>query len=290
MKEHHGVDISQSAVAKVTLKHAERATKLLDNQPVRDVADEKTAQLILEMDGGMVPLVQTDGPGDRRKNRQVSWSELKVGVIQRLGEEAWKYACSFKSANDLGDRMITLLEREFNWLGNSQLHAVGDGALWITEQLERIAGTKVKYLVDMYHLCEYLAEAATAWTIDVKKETHRLKERFKNGQVTKVKQKLRKYAKEYPEHEGLRQCLQYITNRPGQFDYDKAIEKGLPIGSGKIESTHRHLIQARLKKPGAWWRRDHAANMANLRVLRANNGWESLWQESGVCEDDSLAA
>ena len=30
---------------------------------------------------------------------------------------------------------------------------------------------------------------------------------------------------------------------------------GLPIGSGKIESTNKHLIQKRLKLPGAWWKK-----------------------------------
>jgi hypothetical protein len=27
-----------------------------------------------------------------------------------------------------------------------------------------------------------------------------------------------------------------------------------PIGSGEIESTHRYIVQQRLKLPGAWWR------------------------------------
>ena len=53
--------------------------------------------------------------------------------------------------------------------------------------------------------------------------------------------------------------------------------KELPIGSGKVESTHRSLIQRRLKIPGAWWLRENAHAMANLRTLRANGGWELLW-------------
>ncbi len=51
----------------------------------------------------------------------------------------------------------------------------------------------------------------------------------------------------------------------------------LPIGSGLIESGHRHVLQARLKKAGAAWLVENADEIANLRVLRANGDWLSLW-------------
>ena len=81
-----------------------------------------------------------------------------------------------------------------------------------------------------------------------------------------------------PHHEGLASCIKYIDNRPGQFGYNSIAKMGLPIGSGKIESTNKHLIQKRLKLPGAWWKRENAESIAELRVLRANGGWEYLWQ------------
>jgi hypothetical protein len=51
----------------------------------------------------------------------------------------------------------------------------------------------------------------------------------------------------------------------------------LPIGSGMIESGHRHVLQARLKKAGTAWLPEHADQIAHLRVLRANHQWASLW-------------
>jgi hypothetical protein len=44
-----------------------------------------------------------------------------------------------------------------------------------------------------------------------------------------------------------------------------------------IESGHRHVLHARLKKAGAAWLQNHADQIAHLRVLRANHQWESLW-------------
>ena len=58
-----------------------------------------------------------------------------------------------------------------------------------------------------------------------------------------------------------------------------AIGKGLPIGSGEIESAHRYVIQERLKLPGAWWKADNADFMLALRVVRANEQWNEYWDE-----------
>lgn len=48
---------------------------------------------------------------------------------------------------------------------------------------------------------------------------------------------------------------------------------------GLIESGHKHVLQARLKKAGTAWLAANAANadaMAQLCVLRANHQWEDL--------------
>jgi hypothetical protein len=161
----------------------------------------------------------------------------------------------------------------------TRVHGVGDGALWIPEQGERIAGKNYTHLIDLYHLCEYFSGAVSAWQEDTKKETERLKEMAEDGRIIDVVKELQKKRLEYSNHEGLIACIQYIENRPGQFNYKEAKKRELPVGSGKVESTHRSLMQKRLKKPGAWWLRENAAKMADLRTLRANGGWELLWQQ-----------
>ena len=74
----------------------------------------------------------------------------------------------------------------------------------------------------------------------------------------------------------------YLRPLPGRLGVtprgrSRRLELGLPIGSGMIESGHRHVLQARLKKAGTAWLSDHADQIAHLRVLRANNRWLSLW-------------
>jgi hypothetical protein len=75
----------------------------------------------------------------------------------------------------------------------------------------------------------------------------------------------------------VRACHRYIRHRPGQFDYQPALQSGLPMGSGEVESAQRYVIQAHLKLSGAWRKIDNAAKMLALRVARANDNWNAYW-------------
>ena len=68
-------------------------------------------------------------------------------------------------------------------------------------------------------------------------------------------------------------------NHREQMNYRQALEAGLPIGSGEIEGGHRWVVQERLKKTGAWWKRENAKKMLALRVNRANGEWRSYWKQ-----------
>jgi hypothetical protein len=275
MKEHHGVEVNVSAVRKIAERHASRASALLAEFPP---ARKSSRQMTMEMDGEMVPLVEYESSKDRRKTKKNLWAELRIGVVQNHEEVTWKYATSFKTPDHLGDRMLAIMKK-MGLDEKTKVHGVGDGALWIPEQGERVAGAQYTHLIDLFHLCEYLGEAVTGWTEDVKQEVKRLKTVFENGGWVKAQKELKRRQKKSPGHKGLEDCIRYIENRPGQFEYKAAMEKGLPVGSGKVESSHRSLIQKRLKKPGTWWLRENAEKMADLRTVRANGCWELLWQE-----------
>jgi len=76
----------------------------------------------------------------------------------------------------------------------------------------------------------------------------------------------------------VRQCHRYLSHRLEQLNYQSALVRDLPIGSGEIESAHRYIVQQRLKRPGAWWRAANADHMlAPLRLNRANGQWDAYW-------------
>lgn len=62
------------------------------------------------------------------------------------------------------------------------------------------------------------------------------------------------------------------------MNYQQALARGLPIGSGEIESSHRHVVQKRLKIAGAWWKVENANAILNLRMGRLNGYWETYWR------------
>lgn len=63
-----------------------------------------------------------------------------------------------------------------------------------------------------------------------------------------------------------------------QLGYKAALDQDLPIGSGRVESGNRSVIQRRLKLPGAWWLKRNAEGMLAFRVIRANGLLDNYWQ------------
>jgi hypothetical protein len=72
-----------------------------------------------------------------------------------------------------------------------------------------------------------------------------------------------------------------LSGRRNNLNYHDALANDLPIGSGEIESAHRYIAQQRLKRPGAWWRVDHAEYMLALRINRRNGDWVAYWATFG---------
>ena len=160
----------------------------------------------------------------------------------------------------------------------TKLHCVGDGATWICEQVDGVFGPQAVFLIDFYHLCDYLAAASKGCAPDKPSAwMEQQKQRMKENNAFDVLSALTPHREPeaVPDKDApIGKCYRYITNRIGQFNYESALEADLPIGSGEIESAHRYVIWQRLKIAGAWWKEDNAKNMLGLRTLRSNNDWD----------------
>ncbi len=165
----------------------------------------------------------------------------------------------------------------------TQLHAVGDGATWIADQIDERFGAQGSYLIDFYHLCGYLAAAAnTCASKNEKAWLDKQKDRLKQNDYQNVLDELEAFLEAgtiESQNAPIRACHRYIKNRTHQLDYKAALAQGLPIGSGEIESAHRYIIQQRLKLPGAWWTPNNVDSMLALRISRANNKWDEYWNQ-----------
>jgi len=272
------------AAATITERHA-HALNEADVTPPKHTGIAPL-NLIAETDGSMIPVVQiaeaTNDDGDKRKRRTLQWKEARLSLVRRPDEVEPTFAVT------LGDTTTTgiALRRLAIAAGLSRytrVHGVGDGAAWIAEQIEIQFGAQGQYLIDFYHLCDYLAAAAPVCAAGQPNDwMTNQKERLKAGQLDVVMATLATHVEAdtvASDQAPVRACYRYIANRPGQFKYREAIAANLPIGSGEVESAHRYVIQKRLKLPGAWWKPHNAQAMLNLRCLRANHRWLNYWNK-----------
>ena len=280
LKEHYGIAMPVSTMQRTTEHHAH----CIYEQEVARVIGPGTAAgvFIGEMDGSMVPVVEPSPEAeDKRKDKVLSWKEVRLNLVHPQGSVSPVFGGNFAEGVEESGRQWGRCAAKAGFGPGSQLHAVGDGAPWIANQVDLQFGTQGSYLVDFFHVCEYLGEAAPvcapdhpqAW-LDVQKE------RLKANQATAVLNALAPFVRADENDNPVTACDRYLRHRLDHLDDPGAIQQGLPIGSGEIESAHRYIIQERLKLPGAWWLPDHVKTMLALRLNRANREWEAYWQRA----------
>jgi hypothetical protein len=286
IKEHYGIEIPISGVQSVTGNHAKMAYEYIEKQSFKD---GKADIIISEMDGSMIPIVETNIPEeglDNRKCKEVRWQEARLCMARHPKEVTPVFYATLGGVDRAGDLLYLAAKRA--GLGpKTYVHGLGDGAKWIEIQMRLKFQNRVKYLVDFYHMSEYLAEAANhGWNSEkeqwLKEKQVLLKENKHEQVLESIRVRLPlDWDSKQKEEEGtpVEKCYKYISNRQNCLDYKGALEKELPIGSGEVESGHRSVIQKRMKIPGAWWREDNAENMLALRSLRANGDWQNYWDQ-----------
>jgi hypothetical protein len=277
VKEHYGIEIAGSAIRRITYRHARRIQAV---EPVRPAQPAKT--LITQMDGSMIPLVKPGHNGDRRKGKTLLWSEARLCCARAEDRVQRVYGATLGTLET-----VSLMWRQTAQSGGLNektfVHGIGDGAPWIVEKFNDNFGTQGKYLIDFYHVTEYLAAAALK-IVGPKKATGWLskqKARLMLGQARKILRTLEPH-REAPgtTETPVADASRYIRQRLQHLHYAQARKANLPIGSGEVESGHRHVIQHRLKLAGAWWNQSNAQAMLGLRVARANQCWNSYWSSN----------
>jgi hypothetical protein len=291
LKEHYGIEAPVDSTRKITEHHAQKIAKLESNKE-KEASSVPKRIIIAEADGSMVPIVEYKEPPnttgnklDKRKHKVHHYCEARLSLAHEKGSTTPKFAGTFGAVQMAGEQLMQCVQR-VGFDQNTKVHCVGDGAKWIAAQVEEQFGANGTYLIDFYHLCEYLSAAAAVCAKGKENEwIEQQKVLLKASESNKVLLNLAPFVEpsNVPDTESpVRDCYRYIKNRPHQLDYKKAIDNDLPIGSGEIESAHRYVIQKRLKIAGSWWKKETAENMLALRVLRANNKWDDYWNKKAA--------
>lgn len=277
VKEHYGIEVASSAVRRITYQHARKIQAV---EPAKRAHSAKT--LITQIDGSMIPLVKSGQTGDRRKGKSLLWSEARLCCARAEDQVRRVYGATLGTLES-----VSLLWAQTARCGGLNeetfVHGIGDGAPWIVEKFNDNFGSQGKYLIDFYHVSEYLAAAAlkiagpkraTLWL-------RKQKARLMMGQARKILRTLEPHRETPGSTETpVEDADRYIRQRLEHLHYPQARKAKLPIGSGEVESGHRHVIQYRLKLSGAWWKESNAQAMLGLRVARANDCWNAYWSSN----------
>ena len=287
---HYGFDLDRSRLRSLSLQHGIACVDhMLPAQP--GDGQPPPERLVAEMDGTMIPLVitgkseeeQEGEKADARKDRNLHWGEARLSVVYVPGQVSALHGAVLGDRFEAGLLWDQTARAAGYTSGQVKVHGVGDGACWIKAEFDTAFGSDGTYLIDYYHVGEYLSDAASACRPEAPGQW--LKEQKGNlleGRQEQVLEALQAHRSPTPLTGEAKapadRTYDYLSARLSQLDYASARAAGLPIGSGAVEGKHRSVIHQRLKIPGAWWLRENARKMLNLRTLRANEGcWDTYW-------------
>lgn len=295
LKEHYGIEVPLSAIRNMMLKHGAAMAEQRDLEMESELPAGGVGTVVGQVDGCFAPIVtikpreNEESPRDGRKRRALSWQEVLLALARDIDKVRPHYAATMGSIEEATDFLVDCLIKA--GAGKStRLHCMGDGASWIAKRTTEKVDGQATFLLDFYHLSEYLSDAGDV-IAGGQKQTWlwRQQGRLKENQVQEVLNELRSHCETHDlkcrrsyganerEECPAERCKRHIENRLDYLDYKGAIQAGLPIGTGEVESGHRSVIQPRIKRSGAWWLSENVQKVLALRTNRANEEWEPYW-------------
>ena len=260
---------------------------------------EGPTRVYIGTDGVKVPMVTTEEKIKRRKKRGPKRKGSRRRVM-RCGADnpykEFKIATFYDQSNEYrhvvataGDHEVLgrLVRRQAVHLGLNdfdQKLAVADGADWIYKQLTRKIPTLDEFILDFFHLSEYIWLAANAcFGVNSQKAESFASELLhlaKHQGVTEILLILaskRKMLRSPDKRKALLESINYIAKRIAQCEYPRYIGQGWQIGSGPTEAMCK-VLTYRLKGSGMRWDRQGAEPIMALIALEQSDAWKSYWQ------------
>ena len=252
------------------------------------------------VDGGRMRLRRVrrkqKGKGAKKKQRrryQAAWREPKLLIIFEMdarGRMKPKSRARIDGTFAGPDELMELLAFHLHRLGAAQAEVVAflsDGAPWIRERLEwvrRRVGLlpkRVAYVLDFYHAVHHVGLALAALPLEEaerRRVYQKLRKWLKGGLAWRVVRELERLGQAHGKAEAVAGPVAYLDKHEdhGHLEYAQRRRRGLPLGSGAIESAIRRVVNLRLKGNGLMWLEANAEAMLVLRAAALTDRWEEL--------------
>lgn len=281
IKEHYGFEVPVSSLRNHCIGNATRIARqgMELGASGNALAAKGVQRLVAQADGSMVAMVRFDGKQcDQRRNRKVDYHEVRLCACRAEGSAQTIYRAAIAQPDEIG-RLWNECAKQAGRGIDTFVHVVGDGATWIDQQARRQLQCN-RSLVDFFHVCEYLKGAELPCAGN-KHWFATQKNRLLRNRSDLVLQALGDHleSKSVPDQEAPVRCAhRYLNNRLHCLDYKGSLLDNLPIGSGLIESGHKHVVQARMKIAGAAWLPATADAFIQVRAHRASLLWDCFWK------------
>jgi hypothetical protein len=238
------------------------------------------------------------GKSKHRKRRyKADWRDVKLLILYEIDDKGAKVRHSrpWIDGTFAGpDEAMELLAMHLHRLGAAQAEVVvflADGAPWIWERLEWVAqrvglhAEQWQFVLDFWHAAQHIGLALGHVPVTDKERRRlyrKLRKWLKAGKGWEMTQELRRLGEAHGVLEALTEDLGYLEKHEDHchMDYGQYQRRGLPIGSGAVESAIRRVINLRIKGPGVMWEEENAEGMVVLRAAALSGRWEELLQKT----------
>jgi hypothetical protein len=262
------------------------------------------------IDGGRTKLRKTTrkqkgkGKAKTQKRRfKTEWREVKQIIVFEMDEQGRmkKGTKPILDGTFNGpDEIMEVLAMRLHQMGASEAKVVAfraDGAPWIWDRLDWVIkrlGLKVEQVskgLDWCHGVHHISLALEPLLKEAERKRvyKKMRKWLRAGSWRKVVEELMVLAGEanLAEDSTVWTEIAFLDRHgeEGHLNYATYRRRGLPMGSGAIESAIRRVINLRLKGNGIFWQEENAEAMLVLRGLVLSGRWNEVFAKI----TDSLA-
>jgi hypothetical protein len=287
------------------------------NEAIRqeDSFPEETQVLVASLDGVQVRLDEAgvkqgrpvDRPGQPRgpetptcfKRAMVGSLSLYGAPLEQDGERTTPERLSVRYVAEMPEEKAATLkarfEAELRHLEASLSPAVkklllcdGECSLWNYAESQPLLADYLM-LVDFYHTCEHLADAAEALWGTGSPQANQWYEEYRHQLLHEdqgaraVLRSIDYYGRTRRFSPTRRAALDtqrtFFQRNQKRMTYAAFRRQGLPIGSGPVEAACKSLVKTRLGRSGMRWSWPGGQRILQLRTYVKSDRWDAFWKQ-----------
>ena len=239
--------------------------------------------LVVACDGAHAP---TRPPGGRRTKRGPgAWREVKGFRLYLLGTDARiVHLASWHQIADKAELSAALgVVAARIPQDRVRIALVADGSDWIWDVF-RLHFPRGEEILDYYHCAKRVYETAQAQhgegTLEAQEWAEATLTRLCLNELGAVTGGLLRMKPRTAAAEAAIRALSiYLVGQAERFGYRELRRRGLPRGSGGVESANKLICHVRLKRSGAWWLEANGNAMLRIRCAIYNGTFPHIFAD-----------